>query len=610
MKKRLLPLLLALCLMLSFPLQCFAATTDPEPAPTQLDNGGSKISSKAKLTKDDRETEITLSLPSAEYKHVIDVVFVMDKSTSTAAVDGSFTEMVNNLLNQLEAKNVDTKLGIVKFRGLAEDMIKTASEGAKSGLIKIEDSTRELITTALNTAPTGNGTNVHGALTMANDMLAADTEVDDSNKYVFLLTDGKTYIWDDNGVATSIYAMFYSTHTLKNKTQVKLDQNSNHDKGDYAQGDPTKIVNFNSNPGSNDPAVAKPFQDADFLALYNSTNPELSTKTKYDGRCGYAYGEGSTLKGSIVAHATTNGAEIFPIAGYEDYRSYYEFVRDEGEDTPVQDANPYEVVIDPDTGEYSFDPTKPNEDFYMYHVSALEKGLYKSAHLWKEMVDSYNAIAIYDRSWGQQAGLGIAYGFATWLDDVSDFAANIKTTGELKNVFDSVCEDMLYLVDSGVVEDQITEKFDLVIPEEGCPFTMTLNGTELTATETGENAWSFADGDYTIAYTPDTRTFLWTLNVPVENAKPVTLSYKLLLNDLTKDLIQYPTNDHAKLDYVSTTGEDGTFTFPVPKIDYVVPQKNPPTGDHTAVITLSCMAAVMAALILTEVTMKRRARAK
>ena len=80
---------------------------------------GSKTASPTELTQDSRQTEVTLTLPSAEYKHEYDIVFVMDSSTSTKNNNIDFSIYVDDLLGSVADKNATINVGVVKFRGLA-----------------------------------------------------------------------------------------------------------------------------------------------------------------------------------------------------------------------------------------------------------------------------------------------------------------------------------------------------------------------------------------------------------------------------------------------------------------------------------------------------------
>lgn len=556
MKRRLLPIILGLaaCLALGT-ATAFAADVE-----------GSKAASPTDLTKDQRQTEVTLSLPSAEYRYMYDVVFVLDASSSTEGVFKEFNDCINDLYGIVSEKDADVKIGVVKFRGVAADAIYEAN-GDVSGLVQLGADTKEAIEAGINfdiknsnlrAGYKSSGTNIHGGLTMANDMLAADTDVADDHKYVILLTDGKTYIWDEDGTATSIYSHYYRNHKIQTGTAVSIAQVAGCDKGSYPQGDSSMIVAFEKSGLS---------PDEIFSALYNSTNTELTSVNSFDTRAGYAYGEGSSASTAVTKYPTTNGAELFPVAGYEDYRSYYETTAATGYEGKLLDANPYVATANGD-GTYTFDSTQPNPNFYMYHVSGLEKATYKSAHLWSDMVDTYNCAAVYDNTWSLGGGLHASLGFANWLGEVSDFSAKKSDTSGIGAMLDSISEEILYMAASGVVTDQIPSEFTLVDDS----FTCTKGGEALTVTAAGDNTWNVGEAvegtyPYTIAYDPDNKIITWTINVPVENANPVALSYTLEIAKGSRNG-NHDTNVSAFFDYTSTTGETGTFTFDVPVVTY------------------------------------------
>ena len=126
-KTILLSLLLVAALVLgmvpfsAFRTEVYAAATpiaDP-------DVNGSKTASPTALDPEHRDTTVTLSLPSAEYQNKIDIVFVMDDSTSTANSNLNFSKNVSDLLEGIlnANPNVELKIGVIKFKGYAQDML-------------------------------------------------------------------------------------------------------------------------------------------------------------------------------------------------------------------------------------------------------------------------------------------------------------------------------------------------------------------------------------------------------------------------------------------------------------------------------------------------------
>ena len=126
-----------------------------------------------------------------------------------------------------------------------------------------------------------------------------------------------------------------------------------------------------------------------------------------------------------------------------------------------------------------------------------------------------------------------------------------------------------------MVNNSFSSNFTLKNSDNANAFRMTLEGKELAVTY-ADSKWSFgepsSEGKYDYEVTLESsNTFKWTINVPIENLRPVTLSYDLQISEkATTDF--YNTNESAVLDYTSTDGKrDGTYTFEVPKVSYIAP---------------------------------------
>lgn len=554
MKKRFLVLLLCIAMMLNIsPLLVSAASVE-----------GSKTASKAELTVLDRETDVTLSLPAAEYRYEYDVVFVMDSSTSTVNSNIDFSENVDELMTALTAKDASINVGVIKFRGLAFDAIELESSGAQSGLVRYSDDTAPVILGAVDYPEAdlkalASGTNVHAGLRMAEDMLAADTAVPDDHKFVFLLTDGKTYIWNDaDDEATTIY-----TQRAKVK---KIDVGGKVDINQWAG------PNDKSTPSYNPVAAKAPtFWFDDYADLYASTSADFDDGFEYDSRCAYAYKEGNPT-GTVEEYSTTNGAAIFGTA-FPGYQKIYKFVPD-GDFAGMKflEFNPYNYVDNGD-GTYSFDENSLNPAYYMTHADSLQKALYKSGHLWTELDEKYNTAAVVYDGWGSSAGASVAYSFCAWLPENSDYGANIESTSDVAAIFDSIEGTILYMVSEGVVTDTIPEEFTL--KENGAStFALTCGGETLSAAADGSSAWNFGTANargvypYRIEFDAASNSFKWFINVPVENAHPVTLTYTLIIDEDAESGV-HDTNVSAVLDYTTTLGDQGQYTFEIPAVNYI-----------------------------------------
>ncbi|MBQ9815665.1 MAG: Cna B-type domain-containing protein [Lachnospiraceae bacterium] len=579
--KRFFGILIALVLLLSF--IPFGQTAFAEDEESSFDVNGSKTADPTELDSDHLETTVTLSLPSAEYQNEIDIVFVTDSSSSTE-LGSQFIESSTQLFESIIENNpaVTLKIGVVLFTGSANDAIAYVSDGDYKELTVYNEDTKDLFNEAFTISETltkkefrdafGRGSGPHSGLDMANMWLEADKDVDNDHKYVVLFTDGKGYIWADaNHKATTIYAQYYTSnkYTLASSGKPALSQVMGYNKMSYS------VDVLDKNGKSNI------YWFPTYLDLFNSKDPELTGVTKWDQPCLYAYGETWEVgmpDGEIVKHEVTNGAELFGAGSstyglHADYQYWYEFIPNETwTGITYQEANPFEVTVD-ENGKYTFDTENVNPDYYQYHVDCLQKGLYKAGHLWDEMVKKYKgAVITYDSSTG--GGLELVEPFKEWLRANSLFSANKSDATQVEELFKDIDNSIRYMVSKGVVTDQITDSFTLKNSDNADGFRMTLGGEALNVTF-ADGKWNFGEADaegvypYVVEYDLETKTITWTLNVPVENTNPVTLSYDLIIDEESESGF-YDTNVSAVLDYVSTDGKrDGTYTFEIPKVSYV-----------------------------------------
>ena len=136
------------------------------------------------------ESQVTLSLPSSEEALVSDVVFVLDKSTS-AALEEQALEMLSNLKAQVENTGASVKVGVVIFN-------KTANKTDWMDLGTQYEDIEAAITEEISS-----GTNTHAGLLAGKAMLDADTSVDASRKYLIFVSDGITYLYNEEPTATA-----------------------------------------------------------------------------------------------------------------------------------------------------------------------------------------------------------------------------------------------------------------------------------------------------------------------------------------------------------------------------------------------------------------------
>lgn len=154
--------------------------------------------SKSATNLDDNfESNVTLSLPSAEEELVSDVVFVLDKSTSTDVEDSALA-MLKDLGDQASRTGAKVKVGVVIFNSVAN----IANDGNFFDLATQYDDIEAAIREKIES-----GTNMHAGLLAANEMLENDTDVADSRKYVVLVSDGMSYYYCNDGDYNTAYTI-------------------------------------------------------------------------------------------------------------------------------------------------------------------------------------------------------------------------------------------------------------------------------------------------------------------------------------------------------------------------------------------------------------------
>lgn len=145
-------------------------------------------------------SRVTLSLPSAEKELVSDVVFVLDKSSCKEDVTDNALKMLADLGASVKNTGAKIKVGAVQFAGRAV---------VSCGLTELtEEAIAEggVIEKGLTEPKISDGTNLQAGLLEAQKMLAADTDVEDSRKYVIVITDGLTrQFLAEDGTLMAIY---------------------------------------------------------------------------------------------------------------------------------------------------------------------------------------------------------------------------------------------------------------------------------------------------------------------------------------------------------------------------------------------------------------------
>ena len=153
------------------------------------------------------ESRVTLSLPSAEYRGDLDVVFVLDGSTSTDK--GNLAGSAAGLLDQLAGmQNLTVKAALVIFGGSVPVLYGKGSKleiiSGTAGNEYLTSLKKELTNGEYDKVAGRSGSNLQAGVKEAQRILDADTAVASSDKYMILLTDGGARMWvNEKGDAMS-----------------------------------------------------------------------------------------------------------------------------------------------------------------------------------------------------------------------------------------------------------------------------------------------------------------------------------------------------------------------------------------------------------------------
>lgn len=174
-----------------------------DPTDPDLPDWTTSKSKSATQLDENYESDVTLSLPSAEEELVSDVVFVLDKSTSQDKQNAAIS-MLESLKDQIADTGAKVKVGVVVFNKEAHAVL---------GLTELNDGNMAAIEEAIRYS-VSSGTNTHAGLLAGVKMLDEDTSVEDARKYLVFVSDGITYMYNEsptaillqNGDKTNVFA--------------------------------------------------------------------------------------------------------------------------------------------------------------------------------------------------------------------------------------------------------------------------------------------------------------------------------------------------------------------------------------------------------------------
>lgn len=206
----------------------------------------------------DYASNVTLSLPSEQEQLVTEVCFVLDESTYSKTHDKALS-LLSDLKNQASTMDAKIQVDVVGFKRRAQD----------HGSYDLESQYNEIVNAFKQQA--SGGTNMQAGLLLAKEVLARNTSIPNSRKYMVLISDGDTYLYCKNGD--------YNTPYSRSNIPFESAGGSNAYGGFYANSwyYPSKPEKGNvGRPATSDPALWD-----NYLADVNSRNQE-SNGDQYD----------------------------------------------------------------------------------------------------------------------------------------------------------------------------------------------------------------------------------------------------------------------------------------------------------------------------------------
>lgn len=443
------------------------------------------------------KTNVTLTVGAKQDQTVSDVVFVLDKSVSTD-VRESAVAMLDELMTRVGENRI--KVGVVIFnKSVYEEL----------PLTDLNEENYEEIETALM-KETKSGTNIYAGLMAGKAVLDADTSVSPQAKHLVLVTDGVTYLW--------------GTGREKDGSDI--------------------FTIYSEQSGTNEESINA---GNDMMKAHH---PEIESY----------WAEFLDMAQWMKDHGTSYAKDIETYQHVYGVGQYEPDVKGQGTDSTYAGF---------DDGEYI-----PGEELTS-HACANDAAVYMAATAWQKIVNAgYHAYAYAELDYDNPED---ELNYYPWG---SDWVESLKTIGgtssavpkNTEGMFDEVKSSILYAVQSGTINDVIGDDFDLT-DKNGITdgtFTLTIGGEKQAATldEAAANTVNFGIPNtegvypYVLTYYPngvvgDTREqFDLEINVPVENAKALQLTYSLTLveKSSTAGTYRVPTNEEATLTYIPTVG--------------------------------------------------------
>jgi hypothetical protein len=513
-------------------------TPVPDPTPATWDHSKSKTATNLDSKY---ESEITLSLPSAEEQLVSDIVFVLDKSSCKEETASKAVALLDDLKNSLGASGAKAKIAVVAFDGTSHVL---------QGLTDFTGTDAEISTIhkymAANSIPPAervSGTNMHAGLLAADQMLSADSEVIASRKYVVMVSDGLTRLF--TGSDGKVKDIYWQT-TYQDLT------------GKYADFDPK-------------------------AAVYFGMIDEWSS-ARSNGKYGIPYGDWNTYLAYVNQWVAADGDTYV-----EDFLTY------------SNDAT--SKVKNPATGEITDSSFKyvPYHE-YDKHALSVDRAVYEAYNEYTKLTNA--GIHCYAVNVGN-SDFGNAFMAALNQISGSTKADFSMIRNEILYLLDagSTVDDYLGFVNGDYNFDLISpETMTLTVDNTNSGTSETYTAEVIGNNHYGFVKQNDGTYKYEVTYYPEDKNanehFTWKMNVPVTNFEHVSLKYKVKLmnpkeapgtygeydRDGSQGKNSLYTNSKAILHFTDSEKKDRrTEEFAKPTVSYTVNKAVTPGPQKTSV---------------------------
>ena len=586
MKKRILACLLALVMLIGLlPVTALAVDAGGTTVP-MLDVSKSKT---ATALDANGQTQITLSLPSAEMKKTLDVVFVVDNAFPKDNHDAAnkAAALLDELLKMSQEGNLNINVGLVISGGYVPILHKHDLENIETAAGPIQT---DIADPKWKGVEGRKGSNIQAGIETGLAMLEKEDQADEENKYLILISDGGAFSWYDKetGKAWSkVYYQFSKEKAEEEKTfsedkqselyywcnphdfQQRYKQDSSTEAIGYTLDDFTELMNKTA------AEVDKNSIPQPDTSLWNPTKLSKSDKkVKTQYQYGYAWHEVSGVFADPSVECAYNAISM---SGNPDY------------------ITSREAALYHTAKSIEYASKRVNFIFVSFPYNPTRVGLFGVTESFKDYVAQYENVKLY-----RVNGDKPKYQYP------ASYTADGKVTDTTK-VFENIKTDLVQLVATGSkVEDTIGSNFELVSIDS-----LTVDGQPLTRAEKTGDTYTFGDTTKTdrfvVTYDDTTKMITWNINETITKANTVQLKYTLKLtnpksaadtngvNDLNGDgkedatgKVYAPaealyTNENAYLFPKDSTNHDGKKQeFPKPSVavdenaipDYLLPILN------------------------------------